>query len=270
MGVGWESLPTPQEVVFDSTDVENFLAEVTHEFIRDIDGSRRGIGWAATLFRGGHSRTVAASSAEARAADREQCSFGDGPVLAAVRMGEFVLVSDLARDRRWPGYSSAAAAHGVGSLLSMPIVSAGGSSAAINMYAPSAHEFSSEDIIKTARYARQVARSLRVVLRVAERAEATAELAVAQSSLILMDLAVRILMNEYGLGHEGALQYLRTAGRHTSGGLREAALTVVTAGSTLLTTTGGLDSAEARELIPAEIPPGMGPAMEGAAHHERQ
>lgn len=252
---GWESLPAPQEVVFDSQDVENFLSEVTHEFMRDIGGARRGIGWAATLFRHGDARTVAAGSVEARAADWEQCSFEDGPVLAAVRTGEFVLVSDLGRDRRWPGYASAAAGHGVGSLLSMPIVSAGGSSAAINLYAHSAHAFTSEDIIRTGRYARQVARALRVVLHVAERAEASAELAVAQSSLVLMDLAVRTLMNDYGLSHEGAFQYLRTAARHSNRGMREAALTVVTSGSTLTPGRHGQEGQDIRELIPAEIPP---------------
>jgi GAF domain-containing protein len=252
---GWESLPAPQEIVFDSQDVENFLSEVTHEFMRDIGGDRRGIGWAATLLRQGDARTVAAGSVEARAADWEQCSFGDGPVLAAMRTGEFVLVSDLGRDRRWPGYANAAAQHGVGSLLSMPIVAAGGSSAAINLYAPTAHAFTSEDIIRTGQYAREVARALRVVLRVAERAEASAELAVAQSSLLLMDLAVRTLMTDYGLSHEGALQYLRTAARHTNRGLREAALTVVTSGSAFAPGGHGQEGLDIRQLIPADSPP---------------
>jgi GAF domain-containing protein len=253
--VGWESLPAPQEIVFDSQDVENFLGEVTHEFMRDIGGARRGIGWAATLFRQGDARTVAAGSVEARAADWEQCSFGDGPVLAAMRTGEFVLVSDLGRDRRWPGYANAAASHGVGSLLSVPIVSAGGSSAAINLYAPAAHAFTSEDVIRAGQYAREVARALRVVLRVAERAEASAELAVAQSSLLLMDLAVRTLMTDYGLSHEGALQYLRTAARHTNRGLREAALTVVMSGSAFTQAGEGREGLDIRQLIPADSPP---------------
>jgi hypothetical protein len=226
---GWESLPDPQDVVFDSTDVEDFLAAVTREFMRDIDGDSRGISWAVTFFRPGSARTAAAGTPAARAADEEQCSFADGPVLEAVRAGDFVHLADVGRDRRWPGYASAAADHGVRSLLSMPIVAAAGWSAALSLYASTPHAFTSEDIIRTRRYARQVARSLVMVVRVTERAEAGAQLAVAQSSMVLMDLAVSTLKSDYGLGHEAALQYLRTVARHTNQGLRETALNIVVA-----------------------------------------
>jgi hypothetical protein len=75
----------------------------------------------------------------------------------------------------------------------------------------------------------QVARALRVVVRVAERAEVTAGLAVAQSSLVLVDLAVRSLMDEYGLSREGALRFLQREASHHDLGLRDAALNVVVA-----------------------------------------
>lgn len=225
----WESLPDPQDVVFDSTDVEDFLVAVTREFMRDIDGDSRGISWAVTFFRPGLVRTAAAGSAAARAADEEQCSFADGPVLESLRTGDFVHLADVARDRRWPGYASAAGGHGVGSLLSMPIEAGPGWHAALSLYASSPHAFTSEDIIRTRRYSRQVARSLRMGVRVAERAEAGAQLAVAQSSMVLLDLAANILMSDYGLGHEAALQYLRTVSRHTNQGLRQTALNIVAA-----------------------------------------
>jgi GAF domain-containing protein len=228
-GQGWESLPDPQDVVFGSTDVEDFLASVTGEFMRSLDGDIRSISWAVTFFRPGAVRTAAAGSAAARAADEEQCSFADGPVLESLRAGDFVHLADTARDRRWPGYASAAADHGVRSLLSMPIVSAAGWHAALSLYAATPHAFSSEDIVLVRRYARQVARSLRMVVLVAARAEAGAQLAVAQSSAVLMDLAVGILMSDYGLGHEAALQYLRTVARHTGQGLRQTALNIVAA-----------------------------------------
>ncbi len=229
VGPGWEPLPDPQDFVFDSTDVEDFLGAVTHEFMRDIDGDRRGISWAVTFFRSGSVRTVAAGSAAARAADEEQCSFADGPVLESLRTYEFVHLADIARDRRWPGYASAAADHGVLSVLSTPILAVAGCSAALSLYASTPHAFTSEDITLTRRYVRQVARSLQMVLRVAEQAEAGAQLAVAQSSMVLMDLAVNVLMSDYGLGHEAALQYLRTVARHTNQGLRETALNIVAA-----------------------------------------
>ncbi|HEY8699952.1 MAG TPA: GAF and ANTAR domain-containing protein [Arthrobacter sp.] len=257
-GDGWESRRAPQDVVFESNDVESYLGDVTDEFMKDIQAARRQISWAATLFSRGEAHTLAAGSAQALAADREQCSFGDGPVLQAVRSGDFVHVADLARERRWPGYANAAASHGVGSLLSMPIVSAADSSAAINLYSPVPHAFTSEDIVRIRSYARQVARALRVVLRVAERAEANAELAVAQTSMALMDLAVRILMTDYGLSHEGAFQYLRTVARHKNLGLREAALGVVASGSPK--DQAGQGNADLRALIAGDsVPPGVSP-----------
>lgn len=229
--VGWGPLPLPPEPVFDSKDVENYLWEVTHDFMADIKGEGRGIGWAATLFRLGKGHTIAASTDQAREADREQCSFADGPVIEALRSGEFVLLSDVSRDRRWPGYASAAASHGVQSLLSVPIVAEGGTSAAINLYASSPHAFTSDDLLRIRSYVQQVARALRVVVRVAERAEATAGLAVAQSSLVLVDLAVRSLMDEYGLSREGALRFLQREASHHELGLRDAALTIVAPGT---------------------------------------
>lgn len=259
----WESLPDPQDVVFDSKDVESFLAEVTHEFMRDINGEHRGISWAATFFRHGSAHTVAAGSAVALAADQEQCSFEDGPVLEALRSGDFVHLADMARDRRWPGYASAAADHGVRSLLSMPIVSTAGSSAAINLYASTPHAFTSEDIVKTLAYAREVARALRVVLRVAERAEASAERAVAESSMVLMDVAVSTLMADYGLGHEVALQYLGTVARHNHQGLREAAMNIVAA-SRQDSNAPAQETADLRGLVSVESPALKGPHTTGS------
>jgi len=231
--VGWGPLPMPPEPVLDSKNVETYLWEVTRDFMTDIKGEHRGIAWAATLFRLGKAHTLAASTEQAREADREQCSFADGPVMEALRTGEFVLLSDLSRDRRWPGYSTAAASHGVQSLLSAPIVSEGGTSAAINLYASVPHAFTSDDLIRIRSYVHQVARALRVVVHVAERAEATAGIAVVQSSLVLVDLAVRSLMNEYGLSREGALRFLQTQALHHELDLRDAALNVVVPGAAM-------------------------------------
>ncbi|MDE8668492.1 GAF and ANTAR domain-containing protein [Pseudarthrobacter sp. H3Y2-7] len=228
-GPGWESLPDPHDVVFESSDVEDFLAAVTGEFIHDLDGDTRLISWAVTFFRPGAVRTAAAGSAAARAADEEQCSFADGPVLESLRTADFVHVADTALDRRWPGYASAASDHGVRSLVSIPIVSAAGSQAALSLYAATPHAFSSQDIVLARRFVRQVARSLRLVVRVAERVEGNAQLAIAQSSAVLMDLAVGILVADYGLGHEAAVQYMRTVARHTGQGLRQTALNIVAA-----------------------------------------
>lgn len=228
--VGWGLLPITPEPVFDSKDVEDFLREVTHDFMTGIKGEDRGIGWAVTLFRLGQARTLAASTDQAREADREQCSFTDGPLMEALRSAEFVLVSDLNRDRRWPGYASAASGHGVKSMLSVPILSEAGTSAAMTFYAGMPHAFTSDDLVRSRGHARQMARALHLVFRVAEKAETTAGLAVVQSSLVLVDLAVRSLISEYGLSREAALLFLQTQALHHDLDLRDAALNVVVPG----------------------------------------
>jgi len=225
--VGWGPLPVPPEPVLDSKDVENYLGEMTRGFMTDIRAADRGIGWAATVFRQGSSRTLAASSEQARAADREQCSFADGPVLEALGSGEFVLLSDLSVDRRWPGYSSAAAGHGVLSLLAVPIVSEGAGSAAITLYSPEPHTFTSDDILRSSSYARKVAGALRMVAQVAGHAESAAGIAVVRSSLVLVDLAARGLMNEYGLSREAALRTLQAQALSHELDLRDALHVVV-------------------------------------------
>lgn len=254
--LGWGPLPVPPEQVFDSKDVETYLWDVTRDLMADIRGDQRGISWAATIFRLGRAHTVAAGSETAREADREQCSFSDGPVMEAVRTGEFVLLSDVSRDRRWPGYASAAAGHGVQSLLSMPLASEGGTSAAINLYAAFPHAFTSDDLLRSRSYAQQVGRALRVVVRVAERAEATAGIAVVQSSLVLVDLAVRSLMDEYGLSREGALRFLQTQALHHELDLRGAALNVVVPGAGR-ENAGGVESGREPSGLRQGMPDGV-------------
>ncbi|HET7139419.1 MAG TPA: GAF domain-containing protein [Arthrobacter sp.] len=187
-------------MVFDSQDVGDFLAAVMRGFMHRIDGDRRGISWAATVFRRGVAHTIAAGSDTARAAEKEQCSFENGPVLEALRSGDFVHLADVAHDRRWPGYASAAADHGVRSLLSIPVVATAGSCSAISLYATAPNAFTSDDIVRVRAYAEYVAKALWMVLKVAERAEAQVELALEQRSGVLVDLPLATLIPDYGPG----------------------------------------------------------------------
>ena len=207
------------ETHFNNPDIGAFLGEAVSELVGDIGGPGRGISWAITFLRSGETLTLTAGSAPARAADEAQRSFDDGPARTAVRSGEFVSVGDTALERRWPGYAAAAAAEGVGSLLSVPLVPPELFRAAVNLYAPWPHVFTSEDITAAARLARQVSRSLRLVQQMALRSGASADLSSAQLSRVLAGLALRTLVRDFGFSEEGALDYLRSA---AGGGAREA------------------------------------------------
>ena len=201
---------------FNDPDIGAFLSEAVREFVDDIDGSGRGISWAITLLRSGEALTLTAGSAPSRAADEAQRSFDDGPARTAVRSGEFVLMGDTSSERRWPGYASAAASFGVRSLLSVPLVPEEVFRAALNLYAPWPHAFTSADITAAARLARDVSRALRLAQALALRSGGGADLSSAQLSRVLTSLALRTLVRDFGLSEEGALDYIRSVASGTS------------------------------------------------------
>jgi hypothetical protein len=186
-----------------------FLSEVVSELVGELGAPDRGISWAITILRSGEAITLIAGSAPSRAADETQRSFDDGPARTAVRSGEFIFVGDTTLDRRWPGYASAAAAEGVRSLLSVPLVPAEIFSAAVNLYAPWPHAFTSADITAAVRLARQVSSALRLVQEWAHRYGGSADLSSAQLLRVLAGLALRTLVRDYGFTEGGALDYLR-------------------------------------------------------------
>ncbi|PVZ58012.1 GAF domain-containing protein [Arthrobacter sp. H-02-3] len=198
------------DVHFNDPDIGAFLGEVVTGLVRDIGGPGRGISWAITLLRSGETITLIAGSALSRAADEAQRSFDDGPARAAVRSGEFVIMGDTSLERRWPGYASTAAAEGVRSLVSVPLVPAEGFRAAVNLYAPGPHAFTSADITAAVRLARQVSGALLLVQQMMLRYAGSADLSSAQLSRVLAGLALRTLVRDYGFSEEGALDYLRS------------------------------------------------------------
>lgn len=210
------------ELHFNDPDVGAFLSEAMSEFVDDIGGPGRGISWAITLLGSAEALTLAAGSAPARAADEAQRAFDDGPARTAVRSGEFVFVGDTSLERRWPGYAAAAAAFGVQSLVSVPLIPQSVFQAAVNLYAPWPHVFTSADITAATRLARHLSRALRLVQQLALRSGSSADLSSAQLSRALAGLALRTLVREYGLSEEGALDYLRSvaggATRESAGG----------------------------------------------------
>ena len=194
---------------FNDPVIGAFLSEMVSELGDDIGGPGRGINWAITILRSGEAITLIAGSAPSRAADEAQRSFDDGPARTVVRSGEFVSVGDTSLDRRWPGYASAVAAEGVRSLLSVPLVPADVFCAAVNLYAPWPHVFTSADITAAARVARQLSSALRLVQEWALRYGGTADLSSAQLLRVLAGLALRTLVRDYGFTEGGALDYLR-------------------------------------------------------------
>src|SRR4029453_16847872 len=147
-------------------DVDGFLDAIMGELAGDLSGGKRGLTWAISVLQGDHVETWAASSPETFDLDGLQHSFEDAPALAAVLDGEFVHIADIRQERRWPGYASVVVGHGVLSLISVPLDPEGSLSASINVYAPLAHSFTSDDILTVQNHAREMARSFHLAIQV--------------------------------------------------------------------------------------------------------
>jgi GAF domain-containing protein len=199
------------EIRFDSPDIDTFLHEAIGEFVGDLGAPGRGISWAISLLRAEGSITLASGSAASEAVDRAQSAFDDNPSRAAVRSGDFVLVTDAAMERRWPGYASTAAGSGIRSVLAVPLVPADMFRTTFNLYAPGPHAFTSADITAAVRFVRRASWSLRLAQQVRHRDKLGEELSSAQLSRDLSALALRTLVREYGFSIEASLEYLRRA-----------------------------------------------------------
>ncbi|WP_457974744.1 GAF domain-containing protein [Arthrobacter sp. D1-17] len=209
--------------VLATPDVENFLRDALHEFAYSIGNESRDVLWAVSLVGGETVRTWVSGSPDARRVDALHGSFDDGPLRAAVRSGEFVHIADVATERRWPGYATFLAGHGAASLLTVPLMVGGEIGAALTLYAPIPHAFTSDDIAGAAACARRIAADIHLLLQLAQRAEATA----VESPLSLVDLAVWSLMREYGLSRDNAAQYLQEVVQNRVSGPPGAGITAV-------------------------------------------
>lgn len=84
------------------------------------------------------------------AVDQAQYDEDQGPCLEAFRSRQVVRVGDVATvATRWPGYARAAAAAGVRSTLSVPLVAADDVYGAMNLYARQLFAFSDADVTST-------------------------------------------------------------------------------------------------------------------------
>lgn len=199
------------EIRFDSPDINTYLHEAISEFVDDLSAPGRSITWAITLLRADASVTLAAGSAAAEAVDRLQSAFDHGPSRASVRAGEFVLIPDMGRERRWPGYAGMAVGLGIRSGLSVPLIPAEMFRTAFNLYAPQAHVFTSADITAAVKFVRHASWTLRLAQQAGLRDKRSEELSSAQLTRVLAPLALRALVREHGYTVEESLDYLRRA-----------------------------------------------------------
>ncbi|MGH3600828.1 MAG: GAF and ANTAR domain-containing protein [Pseudonocardiaceae bacterium] len=159
--------------------------------------------------------TAAATDEEARRVDAFQYQVGAGPCLHAYRQQVVNRIDSTVDDQRWPEFSAAAAAAGILSTLSLPLVVAGDGLGALNLYCRHRNGFCDADEapgLAFATYASVALANARVYWRTQTLATQLEE---ALSTRGVIEQAKGILIAERGWSDDEAFQVLVRASQRT-------------------------------------------------------
>jgi len=224
---GGSSPSVMHELLLDSPDITAFLTRFTQMMATTLTTDGEEVWCAVTLLREHRAATAACSSVRAEALDENQYAYGDGPCLTAAREHTVVHVPDVATDDRWPGYTQAAAAAGIGSVLGVPFELNGEARAALNIYADQPHAYDRSAIEAIRREVGAASSALRLAVRLAGHRDTEADLAAALESRTTIDPAVGIVMAQNRCTQQQAVEILKSASNHRNIKLRELAAELV-------------------------------------------
>ena len=219
------ALPELAELLLSTASVEEFLADLAQLAAQSMTAP---VSCGITFQRDHASLTVASSDHLAAAVDEVQYGQNDGPCLEAMRTGVMVSVPDVASEHRWGSYPAHAAAHGVGSSLSLPLAAAGRNVGAMNLFSIRPHAFDQPaDVAHALQLVGRADSVLGVALRQADQAVLTQQLRDALTSRSVIDQALGVLMGQQRCTSVEAFALLRAASSHRNRKLRDVAADVI-------------------------------------------
>lgn len=177
----------------------------------------------------GKPKTAVFTDAEAPEIDSSQYDSGRGPCLDAWRNKQVVRIDDMtAAQERYPEFSKVAAAHGVQSTLSLPLVAGERGVGALNLYARVPRGFAAEDEAVGV----ELAATASIVLANAndywEASQLSEQLTQAMRSRAVIEQAKGMLMAQSpSLTPDDAFDLLRRASQRENVKLREIAQRIV-------------------------------------------
>ena len=179
-----------------------------------------------TMVVEGRAKTAVFTDDRAPEIDSAQYETGIGPCLDAFRHQEVVRIDDTTKDERWPAFSAAAAAHGVRSVMSLPLVANHEGLGALNFYSR-ATAFSDDDVQVGQSFATQAAVVLANTQAYWDAHQLSQDLSTAMQSRAVIEQAKGILMGTQRCGPDEAFQILVRASQRENRKLREIAEEVV-------------------------------------------
>jgi GAF domain-containing protein len=178
---------------------------------------------AMTMLVDGRTRTAVFTDEAALEIDQAQYDTGIGPCLDAFRHGEVFRIDDTVKDDTWGPFSEAAAANGIRSTLSLPLVANHEGVGALNFYSRVPNGFSDGDVEIGSQFAAQAAIVLANAQAYWDAHQLSQDLATAMKSRATIEQAKGILMGAQRCSADEAFQILVRASQRENRKLREVA-----------------------------------------------
>jgi GAF domain-containing protein len=213
------------DVLLSTQSIESFVQELAEQAARLIADS---LSCGITLRRGAQTETVACSDEAAGQVNALQYRLVEGPCLTALAGGALVRSGDLAADNRWPRFAPRAAALGIRSVLSLPLVAQEQVIGALNLYARELAAFGEARTARAEKFAGNAAGALALGQRLVSYAALTGQLRESLASRAVIDQAVGIIMGREQCGQDKAFAALRAASQNRNVKLRAVAEEIVT------------------------------------------
>jgi GAF domain-containing protein len=204
------------------TDTLTNVAELARDGIEPVDYV------AITALRGGEPTTTAATDPLVADIDQAQYDVHAGPCLDAVRYGRTFRIDETLDDNQsWPEFRAAAVAAGVHSTLSVPLVAAGATIGALNLYSRRPGAFTDAIEADVDRFTEPAATLLLNAYMLWEARTLAENLEAALESRAVIEQAKGMLMAGQTIDAEEAFDVLRRASQRENKKLREIAQRLV-------------------------------------------
>ncbi|MDQ4091213.1 MAG: GAF and ANTAR domain-containing protein [Actinomycetota bacterium] len=180
-----------------------------------------------TMLVEGRASTAVFTDETAPEIDAAQYECGIGPCLDAFRHQQVYRVDDIEKDHQWPSFSEAAAARGIRSTLSLPMVARHEGVGALNFYSRSEAAFSAKDVNMGLQFATQAAIVLANSQAYWDAHQLGQDMSEAMKSRATIEQAKGILMGAQRCSADEAFQALVRASQRENRKLREMAEEIV-------------------------------------------
>lgn len=171
------------------------LSHVAQLAVRAVPGAD---GAGLTLLHPDRPDTIVASAEFVRAVDDIQYGLGQGPSITAAAEGITVRSGSFETDPQWPEFGPKVGRMGVHSVLSLPLITAGGVLGAMNVYARRPDAFDARAAELGDLFAVPAAVSLQNARALSSAARLTEQLEMALSNRSVIDQAIGVLISRSG------------------------------------------------------------------------